>query len=226
MNARIFVQTFRDAPANIVGSRRAWSETAVGPKGVGWVTSDMGEDERLTALAAAGDWGALERLLLRHERPLFAFFYRMGCQPSSVAELVQAVMVHLYEARHRYDATRPFDPWLYGIARNVWRDHQRRLGRNRMEPAGDALDVMASSEAGPGERVERLEEADLVRRAVERLPEDQRLVLVLRHWQGLTYKEVAEALGVPLGTVKWRLHEALRKLGQWLAIGGSGRARQ
>lgn len=185
----------------------------------------MEEDEQLMALVAGGDWTALERLLVRHEAPLLGFFFRVGCDPSAVADLAQTVMVRLYEGRHRYDPGRPFAPWLYGIARNVWIDHRRRAARNRVDPMGDALDGMPSSTPDPAERLEQLEEADWVRRAVQRLPEDQRLALVLRHWQGLTYGEIAETLGVPLGTVKWRLHDAMRKLGEWLAIERPRRSR-
>lgn len=168
------------------------------------------------ALAAGGDWGALERLLVRYEASLFGFFYRLGGDPTACAELVQAVMTRLYLERGRYDPSRPFAPWVYGIAKNVWNDHLRRRARSRTDLVGDSLQDAPSPAPSPAENLEQLEDADHVRRAVQRLPEDQRLVVVLRHWQGLTYEEIAAALQVPLGTVKWRLHEALTKLGRWL----------
>lgn len=183
----------------------------------------LGEDEQLMARVARGDWPALERLLGRYEAPLFAFFHRVGCHPSSVADLVQTVMIRLYEDRTRYDAERPFAPWLYGIARNVWKEHLRRARRDRMDPVGDVVETSCAAAPDPDGRLEEVDDAERVRRAVQRLPEDQRVTLVLRHWHGLTYGEIAEALGVPVGTVKWRVHDALRKLGEWLAVGRAGR---
>jgi len=186
----------------------------------------MAIDEHLMARVGRGDWRALEALLARYETPLFGFFHRLGCPPSSCEDLVQTVMIKLYEERHRYDPTRPFSPWLYGIARNVWNDYLRRRGRESTHLALiESMDEMPSTTADPLERSRRVEEAELVRRAVQRLPEEQRLTLVLRHYQGLSYEEIAEALGIPLGTVKWRIHDAMQKVKEWLAVRDRGRSR-
>jgi RNA polymerase sigma-70 factor (ECF subfamily) len=127
-------------------------------------------------------------------------------------------MVRLYEERYRYDPGRPLAPWVYGIARNVWRDHARHRARDRTDPLGDSVDAMVGAAPNPLERAQHAEESDLIRCALMRLPEDQRLTLILRHWQGLSYEEIGEALGVPLGTVKWRIHDAHRKLAEWLGV--------
>jgi len=179
----------------------------------------MGQEDDLIPRAAKGDWEALARLLGRHEGPLFGFFYRLGCHPNWVEDLVQEVMIRLYQARHRYDPSRPFSAWLYGIARNVWRDHARRRGREEGHvTALESPEEIPSTAADPLERSQQGEEAERVRRALQRLPEEERMTLILRHYQGLTYEEIAEALGVPLGTVKWRIHDAVRKMGAWLSV--------
>jgi len=187
----------------------------------------MRQDDDLMARARQGDWDALGTLLGLQEGRLVAFFHRLGCDPNSIEDLVQEVMIRIYEARRRYDPARPFSPWLYGIARNVWRDYLRRQGHlqaalRAMESAED----LDSPGLDPLERRQAEEEADRVRRAVQRLPEEQRVTLILRHFQDLSYEEIAETLGVPLGTVKWRIHDAMRKLGQWLTVRrGGGTAR-
>ena len=187
----------------------------------------MREDDELMARVAEGDWDALARLLGRQERPCFAFFYRLGCDPTRIEDLVQEVMIRVYQGRQRYDQTRSFSPWLYGIARNLWRDHLRHRGRAENSLIAMKLaDDLPSTATDPLERSQQLEEAELVRRALQRLPEEQRMTLILRHYQGLSYEEIAEALGLPLGTVKWRIHEAIQKLKEWLAVRDRGKARE
>lgn len=187
----------------------------------------MATEPELIAKAARGDWDALAKLLGRQDGPLFAFFYRLGCHPNWVEDLVQEVMICLYQERQRYDPSRPFSAWLYGIARNVWRDHARRRGREQGHlTALESADEIPSTSADPLERSQQGEEAERVRRALQRLPEEERMTLILRHYQGLTYGEIAEALGLPLGTVKWRIHDAVRKMGAWLAVRGRRMAKE
>jgi RNA polymerase sigma-70 factor (ECF subfamily) len=183
----------------------------------------MRQDDDLMVRVQQGDWDALATLLGRQEGPLFAFFHRLGCDPNSIEDLVQEVMIRIYEGRQRYDPARPFSPWLYGIARHVWKDHLRRQGRLwAFFRAVESVEDLASPVADPLERRQAGEEVERVRRALQRLPEEQRVTLILRHYHGLTYEEIAEALGLPLGTVKWRIHDAMRKLAQWLAVRGRG----
>lgn len=183
--------------------------------------------EQLMARVAREDWGALEALLGRYEAALFGFFHRLGCAPASCEDLVQSVMIRLYEARRGYDASRPFPPWLYGIAWNVWNDYRRRHARESSHLVSvEAIEDAPSLTADPLERSQQVEEAERVRRALQRLPEEQRMTLILRHYQGLTYEEIAEALGIPLGTVKWRIHEAMHKVKEWLAVRARGRLNQ
>lgn len=160
-----------------------------------------------------GEQSALELLFARWEGPLFAFFYRLGCHPTSIEDLTEEVLVAVYRRRHRYDVGRPFAPWIYGIARLVWKDHLR-LHRHEMPPAVpfDAANRVPSSDRSPSDLVEAREEVEVVRRAVQDLPDEQKAVFILRHYHGLSYQEIAETLQTPLGTVKWRMHDAVRRL--------------
>lgn len=166
------------------------------------------------AKVAQGDWDALEALLTRVEAPLFAFLYRLGCRPDLIEDLVQEVMIRLYENRHCYDPARPFRPWLFGIAVFVWKNARRQRDREqaRLERWAEEAEAIAPS-ANPHDRAQALEEAERVRQAVQGLPETERLPLLLRHYHGLSYAEIQEALEIPLGTVKTRIHNAVQKVG-------------
>ncbi len=172
----------------------------------------MPDDRELMARVKEGEQTALELLFARWEGRVFAFFYRLGGPPDRLGDLAEEVLVSVYRQRHRYDPNRAFAPWLYGIARLVWKDHLRR--RRREEPHCALLEFARSSarEPGPAEVAEGREEVAVLRQAIEQLPGEQRIIFVLRHFEGLAYEEIAEALQVPLGTVKWRLHEAVRRL--------------
>jgi len=166
------------------------------------------------AKVAEGDWDALEALLTRVEAPLFGFLYRLGCRPDLIEDLVQEVMIRLYEHRCRYDPARLFRPWLFGIAVFVWKNARRQRGREhaRLERWSGEQEHVAPT-FDPHDRAQALEEAERVRRAVQGLPEAERLPLLLRHYHGLSYTEIQEALEIPLGTVKTRIHNAVRRLG-------------
>jgi RNA polymerase sigma-70 factor (ECF subfamily) len=171
------------------------------------------DDRELMARVKEGEQSALELLFARWEGPLFAFFYRLGCVPSWVADLTEEVLVTVYRRRHRYDLDRPFAPWLFGVARLVWREHLRHRGRELAHTAPlEAAGRVPSRDLGPSEIAEAREEADAVRGAIQQMPDEQKAALILRHYHGLSYGEIAQALQVPLGTVKWRIHEAVRRL--------------
>lgn len=173
----------------------------------------MADDQQLMARVKRGEESALELLFARWEGPLFAFFYRLGCPPTWVEDLVEEVLVTVYRQRHRYDIDRPFPPWLFGIARLVWKDHLRHRGRERAHTAPfEAATRVPTSDLGPSDLAETGEEAETVARAIRQLPDGQKEAFILRHYHGLSYEEIAQALKVPLGTAKWRIHEAVGRL--------------
>lgn len=181
------------------------------------------DDSDLLARIKQGEQSALEVLFARWEGPLVAFFYRLGCPPGAIEELTEQVLVLVYHRRHRYDPARPFAPWLYGIARLVWKDYLRSRSRGPAVAAPlTAAENLPSEEAGPLDSADARETLRAVHAAVQGLPEDLREVFVLRHYQSLQYKEIAETLQVPIGTVKWRLHEAVRRLASISHLRGRG----
>jgi RNA polymerase sigma-70 factor (ECF subfamily) len=173
----------------------------------------MASDAELMARMAAGEQSAVELLFARWEGPLFAYFHRLGCHPSWVEDLVEETLVTLHRRRTCYDPTRPFAPWLYGIARLVWKDHRRHRGRDLYGATSlaEVEDLPAQDPDALG-TAEQHEAEGLIRVAIQRLPVEQREAFILRHYQGLSYEEIAHVVGAPLGTVKWRIHEAVRRL--------------
>jgi RNA polymerase sigma-70 factor (ECF subfamily) len=179
----------------------------------------MLDDQELMARVRDGEESALEQLFARWEGALFAFFYRLGCPPSAVEDLTEEVLVSLYRQRRRYEVGRPLAPWLYGIARLVWKDYLRHRGREMRHTAPlEAAGAVPSSDLGPEGLAETREAVDAVRSGIRHLSEEQRVVFLLRHYQGLSYQEISDTLEVPLGTVKWGLHEAVRRLEEWLPV--------
>jgi RNA polymerase sigma-70 factor (ECF subfamily) len=173
----------------------------------------MPDDQELMARVKEGEQSALELLFARWEGPLFAYFHRVGGHPSWVEDLVEETLVTLYRRRSRYDPARPFGPWLYGIARLVWKDHLRHRGRDLYGAMTlDEVEAIPTPDLDAVHVAERREEGDLIRAGILGLPVEQREAFILRHYHGLSYDEIARVVGAPLGTVKWRIHEAVRRL--------------
>ena len=158
----------------------------------------------------------------RHATVLHRYFVRrLG--PDEAESMVGEVFRIAFEKRHTYDLLRPTArPWLYGIATNVLAKHRRtearriravaRLAAQRLPPVDLADRVSATADA-----------TDLwprVADAVTSLPESERDALVLHVWEGLSYEEVADALGVPVGTVRSRLHRARTRLRELADMSG------
>jgi RNA polymerase sigma-70 factor (ECF subfamily) len=182
-------------------------------------------DEVLLAAYREGDAGAFEMLLGRYRAPIFNFLLRSARDRGRAEELYQDVWMKVIERCGEFRGDAKFSTWLYTIARNLCIDHQRK-----MKFRGHAsLDAPQPTSAQPiGERVssfgpstEQLAIGGLVReriaQAVERLPEEQREVFLLRQLQGLAFREIAEVVGVPANTVKSRMRYALERLQQILS---------
>jgi RNA polymerase sigma-70 factor (ECF subfamily) len=169
-------------------------------------------DEDLALGVQRGNADYLAVLVERHHSPLLGYLYRMTGGDRLLAEdLVQEAFLRVLRSIGQYQYGRPFKPWLYAIATNLARDHYKRaetrytLSETGEEPAGGRA-------VGPEERVLADEQARQVAAAVMALPTHQRETVVLRYYQSLSLSEIADALGVPLGTVKSRLHLGLRRL--------------
>jgi RNA polymerase sigma-70 factor (ECF subfamily) len=155
-----------------------------------------------------GDPAAFEALVRRWQGPVARFLSRLVGRHDLVADLCQEVFLRLYLARERYRESGAFSTWLYQIALNVARDaarKDRRAARHLPEPPTEVQDLAAA-------RYERRELAEAVARALAELPPPLREVLVLRHYEGLTFDRIARVLGAPASTLKSRFAAALERL--------------
>ena len=147
----------------------------------------------------------------RHYTKIYGFLYHMVGNAAIAEDLTQETFTSAWQALGGFEERSPVAVWLHQIALNAFRAHVRA-----QEPSGVALDeAIAGSLDEVRDHAERLEVAELQRRtqeAVWRLPELYREVIVLRYYQGLKHREVAELLGVPTGTVQFRCHVAFEKL--------------
>jgi RNA polymerase sigma-70 factor, ECF subfamily len=171
------------------------------------VANDLTDGE-LIRRTGDGDRGAFEVLYGRYSRPVFGLALRRLGDRGKAEDAVQETFASIWRAARSYRPERgPGAPWLYAVARNAIIDRSRA----RNEPPAEAPDE-ASPESGPAERVEASWTAWRVHRALEELSPNERAVIELAYWSGLSQSEVAEYLGIPLGTVKTRTRAALGRL--------------
>lgn len=172
-------------------------------------------DEALLALIAVSDRHALAALYDRYGRRVFALAVRMLGDPQSSEEVTQDVFLSVWRRVSSYKAGKGrFTTWLFSIAHNRTIDELRRRRRERYREnptLEDHVDLPSESPPPPEEVVARSEGA-MVREALDTLPQEQRTVIEMSYFSGLTQVEIAERTGQPLGTVKTRMRLALKKL--------------
>lgn len=170
-------------------------------------------DETLMRQVAHGDRAGLEVLVRRFAGPLAAFVARLTGDPHRAEELVQDVFLTLWQKRGRYTWPRPFKPWLYAIALNHCRAWLRGPARHSTAPLDHVPAESASADgSSPADSAIAAETAGLVGGAIDQLPTAQRAVVLLRVWEGLSYADVAAAVGCTEGTARSHMHHALASL--------------
>ena len=169
-------------------------------------------DGELIRRTGDGDRGAFEMLYRRYSRPVFGLALRRLGDRGRAEDAVQETFASIWRAARSYRPERgPGAPWLYAVARNAITDRSRV----RSEPPTEPPDA-ASPDVGPPERAEAGWTAWRIHRALEELSPNERAVIELAYWSGLSQSEVAEYLGIPLGTVKTRTRAALARLADQL----------
>ncbi len=185
---------------------------------------EIASDEQLLGDFVAGSDVAFTVLVERYGPDLYQFVARF-VRVSAVAEdVVQETFLQVYRSAEGFDPARRFRPWLFTIAANKARDHIR--GRTRKKEVslstssatddGDGvsyLDFLSDDGGTPTDGLEAVESRDAVRAVVSQMPDNLREVLIMAYYQQFPYKEIAEILSVPLGTVKSRLHAAVSYFG-------------
>jgi len=170
----------------------------------------------------AGEDSAFDELVRRYYKPIYRFLVRFVGRPHAAEDLTQETFIKLHQSAATFDVTRRFKPWVFAVAGNKARDALRSAGR-----AIKTVDIHVGSDSEEHSLLERLlgayespakgliqrETSEKVKSAIQLLPDHFREVLILAYYQQFQYKEIAEMLGIPLGTVKSRLHKAVIMFG-------------
>ncbi len=183
-------------------------------------------EARLIEACQQGDASAFNTLVQRWERPLFNFVYKHVGDAALAQDLVQETFMRLVKSIRRYSHRGSFSTWLYQVAVNICRDHLRRkrlptvsLHDYYTTASGEKVfvkDRVADDGARADAPAEAAEREELVRHLLAGLSEDQRVVILLKEYQGLTFAEIAEVVGVPESTAKARLYRGLRMMREQL----------
>jgi RNA polymerase sigma-70 factor (ECF subfamily) len=185
-------------------------------------------DEDLVLALGAGDTDSLGVLVARWERPLYCFTFRLLTRREDARDICQETILRVLRKADHFKKGARFSTWMYQIALNLCRDHLRKKRRWSLlvteapvSPGDDSagLDRYASDQ-DPSEEVERREKREFMHRALGQIPTEQREVLVLKEFEGLRFREIADILGCPESTVKSRMYYGLSGLKAVLAREG------
>ena len=182
-------------------------------------------DEELLAQCRSGaDPRAFETLVRRYEHELFSYLRRYLGSAEMAEDVFQATFLQVHLKQSQFEEGRRFRPWLYTIATNQAIDAQRRNKRHKMasldgrpggsDDVGPLVEMLAGNGSTAVEQLEDEEAREWVRGAVDDLPDPLKSTLLLVYHQGMKYREAADALGIPVGTVKSRLNSALLRLNE------------
>jgi len=172
--------------------------------------------EELMRLVQAGSRYGLSQLMRRYANPLLTFLHRMTGDYHLGEELFQETFLAVWVNRNRYQFPRPFQFWLFGIASNQCKSRLRE--RARRQKSVEQLQTVQTATVAecPLESVVATETASLVEQAVLQLPEQQREVVVMRVWNGLSYRAIGSILNRTEGTVRSHMHHALKSMRTFL----------
>jgi RNA polymerase sigma-70 factor (ECF subfamily) len=189
-------------------------------------------DEQLIGRVAEGDTQAFDAVFERYHNQIYNFIKRQVADRESIEDLVQEIFLRVFKSARNFDVTKKFSSWLYKIALNEIKRYWKRSAARQTYSLNDPL----GDESGDGERIDNLEderasvaelaEGELFSRdlktLIDRLPEKQRIVVILKVYQELTFEEIAEICECPLSTVLSRMRYAVTKLRRWLGLDESG----
>ena len=177
-----------------------------------------------------GQQNLFATLVKRYERELYNYLRRFLADAVMAEDVFQATFLQVHIKRDMFESGRKFRPWLYTVATNQAIDAQRRNRRHRRlsldqayhqgtdgqgrEGAGSLLDVVVGRESDPALTCEQMEHSQWIREAVTSLPEPLQKAVQLVYFRGMKYADAASIMSIPVGTVKSRLHSAIRSLGR------------
>lgn len=192
-------------------------------KSVAPVVSQVSDEELFRSFQASADERIFAKLIGRYEKDLYRYLCRFLGNAAMAEDVFQATFLQVFLKSAQFDTKRRFRPWLYTVATNQAIDMQRRNKRHnltsldqRNQYAGKELgvlgDLIASGQQPVLELLEQEDRNSWVRNNVASLPETLQLAVQLVYFKGMKYREAADILSVPVGTVKSRLHSAIVKL--------------
>jgi RNA polymerase sigma-70 factor (ECF subfamily) len=181
---------------------------------------DKNNDAELFAAYAAGDDAAFREIISRYKDGLYAFLRQFLNQQDLIEDVFQETFLQLFTSRASFDTTRPLRPWLFTIAANKAKDALRKKARTSTVPIGalaeaqemsfeEAINTLTSENTLPFESLQKDESARRVRQVIADMPENLREILILAYFNKFSYKQMADILSIPIGTVKSRLHTAV-----------------
>jgi len=181
------------------------------------------DEQLILEYRRTGNRELFAQLVYRYERELYSYLRRYLGSAEMAEDVFQATFLQVHLKCDLFQAGRRFRPWLYTIATNAAIDARRRNRRHRMvsldtpreqdnEDVGRLVNLLESGDQGPSDSAVSAERSRLVRKTLDELPESMTAIIHLVYYQGMKYREAAEVLDIPVGTVKSRLHSAIAKL--------------
>ncbi len=178
--------------------------------------SDREIDQQLVERVQRGDKRAFELLVTKYQRKIFRLLSRLIRDPAEIEDVAQEAFIKAYRALPNFRGESAFYTWLYRIAINTAKNHLVAQGRRaptstetEVEDAENFDDADALRDVNTPDAVMLSRQVgEAVNRAIEKLPEDLRTAIVLREIEGLSYEEIAESMGCPIGTVRSRIFRA------------------
>ena len=182
-------------------------------------------DNILMEKAQRGDRGALNELIRKHQERAYQYAFRLTRNPDVAADVVADAFVRINNALKNFKGNAAFTTWLYRIITNCYLDQRKRekgksnvsLDSSSQQDDEDVTREIEDTGRTPDELVERNQREELLHKALALLPEFQKSMIVMYHAEQLSYEEIAEALDLPIGTVKSRLNRARISLREILA---------
>lgn len=194
-------------------------------------------DAELLARYSAGDEAAFREIVTRYKNSLYMFLKHFLTQQDLIEDVFQETFLQLFTSRDSFDTSRPLRPWLFTIAANKAKDALRKQQRTAATPIGtiaepeemsfnEVLNALTSDTTRPSDQLEKGETASQVRQVIADMPESLREILILAYFNRFSYKQMAQILSIPIGTVKSRLHTAVGRFAKdWKAAFGSKKAK-
>lgn len=186
------------------------------------------DEELLLDYRSRLDRLVFEELVRRYEKEMYGYLRHYLGDAEMAEDVFQQTFLQVHLKCDQFEEGRKVRPWLYTVATNQAIDYQRRNRRHRITSldrrsqrglegeSGTLVELLDGEIVGPSEEAEAAEQQSQLRRAINELPEQMREVVLLVYFQGLKYREAADIMDIPVGTVKSRLHAAVQKLSETL----------